>query len=290
VTGGTVQIGDTVTVRFDVKVTASMGTLLNQGTLTAAGDAGAPQKQWLTDGDPATVGAQPTSVTVSECDSDTPCSGKKPHCDLTTHVCIGCTSDADCKDPANPACEPSGACGQCSGTNKTKCIGDTPACNESIGLCTLCTLGAQGDASKCKLDPKGPVCVAGASMTVHCGCLTDPDCGGPKSGKVCDAVPEICEDGCRGMGGNGCPDGMECTSKDTTIGKCVTVSGGSGGGGGSGGSGTKGSGGAPSGIPQDPGDTGGCGCRVPSEEGGDLGGVMAGAIGLLALASRRRRR
>ncbi|HEX7601611.1 MAG TPA: MYXO-CTERM sorting domain-containing protein, partial [Polyangiaceae bacterium] len=164
------------------------------------------------------------------------------------------------------------------------------ACDVPNGICTLCTLGPKGDASKCKLDPKGPVCVAGSNMTVHCGCLQDPDCGGPKSGKVCDSVPETCEDGCRGLGGNGCPDGMECTSKDTTIGKCVVTGGGGGGGGGGVGGGTSGSGGAPAGVPQDPGDTGGCGCRVPAEEGGDLGGAMAGALGLLALASRRRRR
>src|SRR6202000_2310948 len=105
-------------------------------------------------------------------------------CETATHTCAGCVTDADCKDPAHPACEPTGACGQCSSTNSALCKGATPVCDVTSGDCVLCTLGAAGNASLCQKDPEGPVCVAGAGGTVHCGCLMDSDCGGPTSGKV----------------------------------------------------------------------------------------------------------
>ncbi|MBK6512650.1 MAG: hypothetical protein IPG04_00680 [Polyangiaceae bacterium] len=51
-------------------------------------------------------------------------------------------------------------------------------------------------------------------------CELDSDCGEPDSGLVCDDETKTCEDGCRGEGGNGCPDGETCTSDDETIGVC----------------------------------------------------------------------
>jgi hypothetical protein len=53
-------------------------------------------------------------------------------------------------------------------------------------------------------------------------CTQDSDCGGPTSGKVCNAE-NTCQDGCRGTGGNGCPATQECSSKDDTIGTCSDV-------------------------------------------------------------------
>ncbi len=52
-----------------------------------------------------------------------------------------------------------------------------------------------------------------------CACQTDADCGTGNSGQVCDAL--VCIPGCRGVGGNGCPDESLCTSEDETIGQCV---------------------------------------------------------------------
>lgn len=52
-------------------------------------------------------------------------------------------------------------------------------------------------------------------------CTQDSDCGGPNSGKVCNASNE-CQDGCRGTGGNSCPEAQECSSTDNTIGTCST--------------------------------------------------------------------
>src|SRR6185436_19666566 len=54
-----------------------------------------------------------------------------------------------------------------------------------------------------------------------CGCVTDDDCGTATSGRVCDALSQICVVGCRGTGGNGCPTTQVCTSTDATIGMCV---------------------------------------------------------------------
>jgi uncharacterized repeat protein (TIGR01451 family)/MYXO-CTERM domain-containing protein len=56
-----------------------------------------------------------------------------------------------------------------------------------------------------------------------CSCTSDSDCGGPDSGQVCE--PDICVAGCRGVGGNGCPAGLVCTSNDENVGECVPDSG-----------------------------------------------------------------
>jgi uncharacterized repeat protein (TIGR01451 family)/MYXO-CTERM domain-containing protein len=278
--GGMVEVGETIQVRFKAKVTKQSGDVANQALLTAAGDAGAPDKTWYSDGDPQSVGDQPTKITVYECDSDAQCSGNKPHCDPTTHTCVGCQSDADCPDPNKPACQPNGSCGECSATNGSKCMGNTPACDTMSGNCVLCTLGPQGDAAQCQNDPDGPVCVSGMGGTVHCGCTMDSDCGGPMSGKVCDSVPSICVDGCRGMGGNGCPTGEVCSSKDTTIGTCGPDTSGMGGGG-TGGSGTGG---------ESAGDQSRCGCEVPGgSQSGHGMAALAAMMGLAALARRRRK-
>ena len=50
-------------------------------------------------------------------------------------------------------------------------------------------------------------------------CSQDSDCGGPNSGQICDATGQ-CAEGCRGEGGNGCPTGQECSSRDQTPGVC----------------------------------------------------------------------
>ncbi len=290
--GGKVAPGETVKVRFKAKVTALSGTVDNQAVLVAEGDSGAAGKVYLSDSDPQTIGDQPTTSTIAECDTNDDCPAEKPHCDPTTHVCTGCVTDADCADPALPACQPSGVCGQCSATNDKLCIGQTPVCNEQQGLCVLCTFGPGGDATKCKDDPKGPLCIGGMGAMVHCGCLMDSDCGGPMSGIVCDSITATCTDGCRGMGGNGCPSDKECSSKDSSIGKCGPQSMGTGGAGGEGGAGgaeTTGSGTTGAGGSQDPSEKGGCACALPSDDSDGAPGALVSALALAALALRRRR-
>jgi MYXO-CTERM domain-containing protein len=90
-------------------------------------------------------------------------------------------------------------------------------------LCTPGTPDKGGNADKCKTSTDGPVCVTGTDNSNFCGCQIDSDCStDKKSGKVCDSAATLkCIDGCRGTGGNGCPDGLVCTSKDSSLGKCV---------------------------------------------------------------------
>jgi clumping factor A len=68
-------------------------------------------------------------------------------------------------------------------------------------------------------------------------CDEDSDCGDGDSGRVC-TDEGFCTAGCRGEGGNGCPDGETCTSTDESIGECLVDGAGGGGAGGSSGSNT----------------------------------------------------
>lgn len=281
--GGSVAPGETIEVRFKAKVAIEEGTVSNQAVLKASGASGAPEKTYLSDGDPAAVGDQPTKVPVNECSIDADCPADKPHCDQATATCVGCKTDADCTNPDLPACQPDGSCGECSATNDSKCLGDEPVCDTDQGICVLCTVGPDGDSSACVGSPDGPVCVASADGTVHCGCLEDADCGGPDSGLVCDDKENVCVLGCRGEDGNGCPEGETCTSTDLSIGECVQQDDGTGGGGSG-----KGSSGADT---QSPGEEGGCACTTPGDRrvAGALGPAAA-VLGLAALVVRRRRR
>jgi len=133
-------------------------------------------------------------------------------------------------------------------------------------------------------------------------CTDDADCGGPSSGIVCHDASQTCIDGCRGVGGNGCPAGESCSSTDNTIGECVpdTSEGGGGaglGGGGSDSGGAGGNGGSGGGD----GDGDGDGSNIDVEGGGifcaagdrripPTGWVWAMGLAAAALVRRRRAR
>lgn len=278
-TGGAVNVNETVSIKFQVKVLAQSGSIPNQGKIDAAGQSGVDSKSWLSDGDPLTVGYQPTTVTVEECDTNADCPANKPFCDPTTKTCQPCSDDSQCSDPAKPACQPDGTCGECSETNKQKFTTDEPACNTYTGNCAPCTPGDDGDASKCVNDPNGPVCRVGQTNETFCGCETDPDCGTPTSGRVCDTVDsQTCIDGCRGTDGNGCPNGMECTSKDSSIGQCIPI-----------GENLGGSGGFSNGPPSE--DPANCGCRMPgTSSSSSIPAALLALAGIGVLGARRRRR
>ncbi len=67
-----------------------------------------------------------------------------------------------------------------------------------------------------------PICDTGVTPHACVQCLADSDCGSTTSGRVCDTTMDTCVDGCRGMGGNGCPQGQTCSSMTNAIGQCST--------------------------------------------------------------------
>jgi len=174
------------------------------------------------------------------------------------------------------------------------------------GPCTMANGGSVCRSQNCATTgPNNGKCVACVSDTMcpmneKCdmttntcvACETDSDCGGPMSGMVCGTTHD-CIMGCRGMGGNGCPTTQMCTSTDKTIGQCIditmttstTTSTGTdmsttgAGGGGTGGANNGGAFIQGHGV---------FGCSVGV--GVDGSSSIAGALGLLVLAGRRRRR
>jgi len=83
-------------------------------------------------------------------------------------------------------------------------------------------LAASLDAALPNADPGNNCTAPGTNVcdttTGRCvsGCTDDSDCG---VGQVCGANL-ACTPGCRGVGGNGCPEGSACTSTNTDVGIC----------------------------------------------------------------------
>jgi hypothetical protein len=161
--------------------------------------------------------------------------------------CVGCLLDSNCGGPesgkicgdATHVCEDG-----CRGMGGNGCmLGSVcTSSNASVGMCVQCISDADcggpdsgkicdADAFQCKDGcrglggngcPSGSVC---SSVSVAVGtcveCVGDLDCGGITSGKVCDVDLNTCVTGCRGEGGNGCPDGSVCTSSSAKVGTCV---------------------------------------------------------------------
>ncbi len=279
--GGTVAVNESVVVKFQAKVIASQGTIPNKAILTAGGKSGLPERTFESDSDPDAVGKQSTDITIKECDSNDDCPTDKPHCDTSTGTCVGCVSDADCSgQPATPACKTStGKCVECTDTNDDKCVGDKPVCNNDINKCVACIIGPK--SPQCVSEPDGPTCVE-KNNVLFCGCTTDSECGSTTSGRVCDTVIQKCIDGCRGQGGNGCQVEKECTSKDTTIGKCVVPTledAGTG----------EDSGTGPWVDTGQSGDDGGCACSTPGTHGVGSAGFALALLGISSAIARRRR-
>ncbi|MDC3980911.1 MopE-related protein [Polyangium jinanense] len=97
-------------------------------------------------------------------------------------------------------------------------------------------------------------------------CTTDADCGDASSGKICQ--DQRCVAGCRGVDGNGCPDGQVCTSTSDSVGQCQAE--------------------PPPDNQPEPTNPEGCGCRTAPAQGGALPLTLTLVAGLL-FATRRRR-
>src|SRR5262249_46489411 len=95
--GGTLAPSASSTVTFQVKVNPNaMGTISNQGNITASGQLGAPSNTDVT-GDGSVPGT-PTVTNIDQCATDADCSVPTPHCDVapSPHVCVECLVDPDC--------------------------------------------------------------------------------------------------------------------------------------------------------------------------------------------------
>ena len=153
---------------------------------------------------------------------------------------MGCEDDSDCGSPTSGM-----------------------VCNDE----DMCQEGCRGEnGNGC---PMGRECTSQTEEIGECiltGCLTDADCGATDSGRVCEA--NECTDGCRGNGGNGCPDELVCTSDDTSIGECIEES-------------------ELEYVPQ---GTGFCNCEVPGQSSSDGRMALIGLLGLAAMVARRRKR
>jgi MYXO-CTERM domain-containing protein len=247
INGGVIPIGESTEVKFQVTVDPdTMGEIQNQGIINAAGEMGAPPADTPTDGNGGDQGSPPTGSVVDLCSEDADCSDPTPICntDLDPNQCVGCVDDDDC-GPLTPTCEQEGFSCVCIASGDEVCDGVDNDCNgeadEGFNVGDACSAGEgecaadgqiacndDGEAA-CDATPGEPgveVCdeqdndCDGEIDNACVACVEDSDCGADDSGMVCDDGG-MCIDGCRGTGGNGCPDGQECTSQDDSIGMCV---------------------------------------------------------------------
>lgn len=126
-----------------------------------------------------------------------------------------CVAQTDCR---STVCASTNKCGDCQ--NDTTCGAATSGrvCDD-IGK--VCEPGCRTIAGNgC---PSGKVCTSPDGTIGKCvDCIDDTSCGGPTSGQICNES-KLCQPGCRGSGGNGCPTGATCSSADGSIGTCSGV-------------------------------------------------------------------
>lgn len=197
-----------------------------------------------------------------------------------------------CVSPCNCYAGDAGCAGQagavCDVNNTNECVQPTckgvmcppgQTCDPTTGKCA----GFCDPSVKC---PDGQKCVDPGGCVPLCNGVS---CG---AGFICDPKTGTCADtSCQGVS---CLPPLVCS-----MGACVTPDGGGAGGGSTssstssggqgGGSTSSSSSSGAGGAPQDPGDTGGCGCRDGSREASSSLGALAAMLGL-ALAARRKRR
>jgi uncharacterized repeat protein (TIGR01451 family) len=129
--------------------------------------------------------------------NSTECTGNTPVCNVTAGTCTTCNGDNGsgaskaCPTMKSPACQPSGACTQCSAGNTTRCTGNTPVCGPT-GQCVGCN-GDFGSGASEPCPQPSPFC----STSGSCGrCASNTDCNGHPGGPVCDSTTGACTSGC----------------------------------------------------------------------------------------------
>ncbi len=182
--GGSIAAGETATLKFRVSVdVGAIGTIANQATISAAGDAGASAADYLTDGDDAASGTQTTDVEVLGCDADADCGPSAPRCDQAADpkVCVGCLSDADCTNDEAPNCLDTQACGCAAGEGQCA-AGEGGAGGEAASGGTGGSAAAGGTAGSANAGTSfgGTTVVSLGGSTIEgggCSCRTAGDSG-----------------------------------------------------------------------------------------------------------------
>jgi hypothetical protein len=122
----------------------------------------------------------------ASCASEDDCFGATSHCDTAAGVCVGCSSDADCRGALK--CDTAtGVCRDC--VTEAHCGGPRPICDAVSGQCTAScasTVDCLGTGGPMVCDTARGVCVdcigsiGGCTcelVTYSCvGCLEDADC------------------------------------------------------------------------------------------------------------------
>jgi hypothetical protein len=227
---------------FDLGAACSVGigACVSQGVLVCDGMGGATCSVF-----PGEPGPEECNAIDDDCDGETDedfdlgtaCSVGVGACEAVgARICDGmgsATCSATAGAPTDETCN--GVDDDCNGvTDEGFDLG--AACSAGLGACeTQGALECDGmGGTTCNAQPGAPTDETCNGVDDDCDgmiddgtcitCTEDADCGGPKSGTVCDAAADACIPGCRGTGGNGClPHGQTCTSTDTTIGACVDV-------------------------------------------------------------------
>jgi uncharacterized repeat protein (TIGR01451 family)/MYXO-CTERM domain-containing protein len=223
-TGGTIGVGESTTLTFLVTVNPdAMGTIVNQALIDFEGEQGSPPDTAPTDGNGNDPGAPPTQIEINECNTDADCTDPaKPACDTapTPHICVECVTDAHCSEPT-PVCDVTAQeCVEC--VDDDDCAGNNSVCETTSQTCT-CDPVAGGEVCGNDVDED-----CDGVLDNGCGgqpCTSDAECiGPPNDGIVCDVAGSgTCVPGCRGEGADaGCPDeAQSCTSADASLGECV---------------------------------------------------------------------
>jgi uncharacterized repeat protein (TIGR01451 family) len=188
-TGGTLAVGESVTVVFQVTIDEGVtGVLSNQAIITAAGQQGAPPSDAVTDGNGPERGAPPTDTLVDGCATAEECAPPAPHCntDLTPNTCVECLDDTHCP-PLAPVCDPQTSACTCLDTGAELCDGLDNTCDgqidEGLDVGAACSAGVGACEAQGKIacDAAGaPACdaVPGAPSKELCGDAADSDCDG----------------------------------------------------------------------------------------------------------------
>jgi len=132
--GGTMIIGDTTTISFQVTINAdASGTIANQATINAAGLLGAPATDTPTDGNGPTSGAPPTEVVIDKCLTDAQCAAPTPHCNTgaSPKVCVQCLNDSQCPG-TTPTCDLATDTCTCVASGPEVCDGKDNNCDGTV--------------------------------------------------------------------------------------------------------------------------------------------------------------